>query len=308
MNAIKIANTLALPREKWLELRRQGIGGSDAATVVGLNPYSSRLWLYADKLGIVPEKEDNEAMRQGRDLEHYVASRWEEKTGLKCRRENHVLMNPEYPWAYANLDRVVVGGGVLECKTTSVYNRADFESGDIPKNYYVQCQHYLAVTGFDIAYLAVMVLNKGFYTYEIKRSEEDIDALMRAEREFWDNHVKPQIPPDPDGSDSAREVLDLTAPQDGVALLQDIEHVFQQLDEVGGRIKDLEREKETLRQLIIQRMDGKPRGDSFGWTATYTPQTRTSINRKLLKERHPSVWNECSTESTTNILKIKEAK
>ena len=68
-------------RDQWLELRRRGLGGSDAATVVNLNPYSSRLALYADKLGLIPDRDDNEAMRQGRDLEAYVAERWCERPG-----------------------------------------------------------------------------------------------------------------------------------------------------------------------------------------------------------------------------------
>ena len=74
--AKKLCCTKDMSREEWLEWRRGGIGGSDAATIVGLNPYRSRLELYADKLGMMPEKEDSEAMRIGRDLEEYVASRW----------------------------------------------------------------------------------------------------------------------------------------------------------------------------------------------------------------------------------------
>jgi putative phage-type endonuclease len=305
---IKLANTLSLPREKWLELRRQGIGGSDAATVVGLNPYSSRLWLYADKLGLVPEKEDNESMRQGRDLEEYVASRWEEKTGKKCRRENHVLMNPTYPWAYANIDRSVVGGGVLECKTTSVYNKADFDAGEIPPNYYTQVQHYLAVTGADMGYLAVMVLNKGFYTYEIPRSEEDIAALMESERLFWEDHVRPQIPPEPDGSDSAQQVLDMVARTENTALLMDSDAAFQQMAEVGDKIKELEREKDALKQVIIQKLGSSSYGKSYGWTCSYLQQTRTTVDSKALLERYPQAFKDCAKTSTFSTLRVKKAK
>ena len=82
-------------RINWLELRRNAIGGSDAAAILGLSKWSSPLAVYADKLGLVPEREDNEAMRQGRDLEEYVASRFTEATGLKVRRENHILVNDE---------------------------------------------------------------------------------------------------------------------------------------------------------------------------------------------------------------------
>ena len=88
MTAVELAKTLDMPREQWLELRRQGIGGSDAAAIVGLDRYRSPFDVYADKLGLKKEQPDNEAMRQGRDLEEYVASRFCEQTGKKVRRRN----------------------------------------------------------------------------------------------------------------------------------------------------------------------------------------------------------------------------
>ena len=86
--AVKIVKSSDLTREEWLAYRRTGIGGSDAAAVIGLNPYRSTIELYADKMGMMPEKEDNEAMRLGRDLEQYVADRFCEETGKKVRRNN----------------------------------------------------------------------------------------------------------------------------------------------------------------------------------------------------------------------------
>ena len=82
-SAIKVATVKDLSHEQWLELRRSGLGGSDASTVMGLNPYSSKLTLYADKKGILPEKEDTERLRLGRDLEDYVAQRFSEETGRR---------------------------------------------------------------------------------------------------------------------------------------------------------------------------------------------------------------------------------
>lgn len=123
-------------RQAWLQMRRIGLGGSDAATITGHSPWSSLLELYYDKKGLLPEREDNEAMRQGRDLEEYVARRWEEATGKRVARVNAILYNMDYPFAFANIDRRVVGEkALLECKTTSVYNKTDFEGGDIPPHF-----------------------------------------------------------------------------------------------------------------------------------------------------------------------------
>ena len=81
----KTISTLGMKREDWLKLRKNGIGGSDAGAVCGLNPYTSPMAVYRDKTTDVLDLSDNEAMRQGRDLEEYVAQRFTEETGMKVR-------------------------------------------------------------------------------------------------------------------------------------------------------------------------------------------------------------------------------
>ena len=126
-SAIKIATIKDLSHEQWLELRRSGLGGSDASTVIGLNPYSSKLTLYADKKGILPEKEDTERMRLGRDLEEYVAQRFSEETGKKVKRSGYMWRHPMYEFLLANIDREVIGeDAFLECKTTMNYEKHDY--------------------------------------------------------------------------------------------------------------------------------------------------------------------------------------
>lgn len=296
-------------REQWLELRRRGLGGSDAATVVGLNPWSSKLALYADKMGLLPEKEDNEAMRQGRDFEDYVAKRWEEATGKKVQRVNFILANETYPFAFANIDRRVVGEqAILECKTTSVYNKTDFEQGDIPPTYYVQCQHYLAVTGYERAYLAVLVLNKGFFHYTIERNQGEIDALMQAEYTFWTEYVQKQIPPDPDGSESSQTVLDLQERTEDTELMLDADNLFDELERVSGMIKEYEDEKETIKQSIIARMGNKSRAQAQKWSATYLTQERTSVDKARLMKFYPQAYADAIQTSTYRTFRVKKNK
>ena len=178
--------TADMSRVDWLKLRRHSIGGSDAAAIVGLNDYASPFSVWSDKQGVVEDKPDNEAMRQGRDLEDYVAQRFCAETGKRVKRCNYTLYNTLYPFAHANIDRSIVGENAgLECKTTSALNTRKFKNGDFPANYYVQCMHYMAVTGCDKWYLAVLVLNKAFMVFEIARDEGEIAALMEAERDFW---------------------------------------------------------------------------------------------------------------------------
>ena len=116
MNHLKRIDTRSMPRAEWLELRKKTIGGSDAAGIVGLSAYATPYTVWANKTGRLPDSEDNEAMRQGRDLEEYVARRWMEATGKTVRRCNAMLYNSLYPYAHADIDRSVMGENAgLEC-------------------------------------------------------------------------------------------------------------------------------------------------------------------------------------------------
>ena len=138
-NLTKIS-TKGMPHKEWLEHRRRSIGGSDAAAIIGLNPWASPYSVWADKLGLIPPKEDNEAMRLGRDLEEYVAKRFCEETGKRVRRENSIIINPDYPFAHANVDRILIGEDAgLECKTSSSLNLKKYKNGEYPANFYCQC-------------------------------------------------------------------------------------------------------------------------------------------------------------------------
>lgn len=91
MQGVLRVPTKDMSREDWLSERRKTIGGSDAAGIVGLSKWASPYSIWAEKTGRVPEKEDTEAMRQGRDLEEYVAQRWAKESGRKVRRVNAIL-------------------------------------------------------------------------------------------------------------------------------------------------------------------------------------------------------------------------
>lgn len=309
--AVKAVKTEGLSREEWLSFRRQGIGGSDAAVIVGLNRFGSEFELWSDKRGLLPEKEDTEAMRLGRDLEQYAAERWMEKTGKRVRKLNFILKNPQYPYALANLDRKVIGENAgLECKTTSVWNRSDFEGGEIPLNWYVQCMHYMAVCGFERMYLAVLVLGKGFYTYEIGRDEEEIAALMAAETAWWERHMIAGEEPSADGSESAGDVLRKLHPQDNgeSVMLMDREDQLDRIGELEEQIKALKAEQEVLKQSIMQKMGDAGTGQSLGWAVSWKTQESRRVDTALLKEAYPEVWEACSKVNVTRPLKIRKVK
>ena len=172
MKLNKLVSTLHMDHEVWLENRRKGIGGSDAGSICGLNPYSSAISVFQDKTQPLTEKPDNESMRQGRDLEEYVARRFMEETGKKVRRANAIFYKEEQPFMLANVDRLIVGENAgLECKTASAYSADKWKDGHIPESYEIQCHHYMAVTGADAWYIACVTLGKEFIWHKIERDE-----------------------------------------------------------------------------------------------------------------------------------------
>jgi putative phage-type endonuclease len=197
--------------KEQLEERRSGIGGSDAAVILGINPYKDIYELYLDKLGALPEDFDTgehlkESRYWGSVLEQPVCDRYAEETGYKVQKANQLIRSKEHPFMLANIDRKVVGEDRrigFEAKTAA---RPDGwgESGsdEIPPYIMCQVQHYLAVTGYDLWDLGVLIGNRDYRQYRIRPIESIISQLVEAEEEFWDR-VTAQLPPEPQWQSAA---------------------------------------------------------------------------------------------------------
>lgn len=283
-------STRAMTRERWLKARQGSIGGSDAAAIMGLNGYSSPFSVWAEKLGKAPPFEGNEATRQGTDLEDYVAHRFTEATGKKVRRENSLLKNPAYPFAHANVDRLVVGEDAgLECKTTSALSLKRFKNGEYPVNYYVQCMHYMAVTGAAKWYLAVLVLGKEFLWFEIPRDEDEIRVLMESEKKFWDM-VLSETPPAVDGKDATSEALSAiyNDPDYGEAVsLEDMISVFSALDALKADKKRISSEIAEKENEIKARLGNSTEGICGLSKVSWKEQPRRTFNADAYLNDHP---------------------
>lgn len=309
--AQKIVNAAEISREEWLQYRRTGIGGSDAAVTVGLNPYKSLLTLYYDKKGMLPEVTDNEQMRQGRDLEQYVADRWMEKTGKRCRKDNFMYRNSVHAFMLADIDRDVIGENAgLECKTTSVYNKSNFDGGEIPLPYYVQCMHYMAVRGYDRMYLAVLILNKGFYDFIIERNDTEIQNLIKAERTFWEEHILKNIPPDADGSESTADTLLKLYPntenlQDVLSMPEEQIRLERYLF-LNRKIKDMQDEQRQIKNTLMQKMgtDGIAVGGKY--QVTFKEQHTARVDCKKLQTEFPQAYASCVQNTDTRVMRIKD--
>lgn len=306
-----IAKTDKMTHEEWVEKRRLGIGGSDAGTICGLNPYGSLIELWADKTGRMPAKDDNEAMRIGRDLEEYVASRFTEATGKKVRRRNAMFCHDEFDFITANIDREIIGENAgLECKTTSVLSKVDYEGGSIPLHYLAQCRHYMNVMGFEKMYLAVLILGKGFFWYEIPYDKTENETLLSMEVDFWKKHIEPDIRPEPDGSESAARVLEklYEERQENTIAMFEQQKTADELMAVKSQIKALEKREEELKQKLCVALDGNTDGLTEGYRISWKEQTKNSIDSKALKAKFPDIYNQFVKQSTSKVFRITQRK
>lgn len=284
---------MKLSHKQWLEERRKSIGGSDAAALVGMSPYATPYMVWADKTGRLPPKEDSEAMRQGRDLEEYVAKRFCEKNEKKVHIQSGIIRNPAYPYAHATIDRKVTGERAgLECKTTSAMNLKKFKNGEYPENYYAQCMHYLAVTGWERWYLAVLVLGRDFQTFTIERDEEEINALMETEKDFWEKYVACDVPPPVDGLIPTSETLSAIYPISKFGESVDLmgrERLIEDYLSTQELIKSYKRENEKRKQILQQDLGESPEGITGRYVVTWRVSSRLVFNTEAFQKDYEKI-------------------
>jgi putative phage-type endonuclease len=302
-NKIKLPET----REEWLENRMKGIGGSDAGAILGLNPYKSPFYLWCEKTGRITNDIDNEAMRQGRDLEDYVARRWMEATGKRVHKSGFSYRSKEHPYMLANVDRLVVGENAgLECKTANALTRTRYDKGDIPGTYYAQCMHYMAVTGLDKWYLAVLVLGKEFYMFEINRDEEEIQAMIDAEEDFW-TCVETDKEPPVDGTDSTCEALnqvfDASESAGSVLISDDLTSMILDIKSKQKELQTMQKEYENqVKDLMGDAVYAYSNHANITWKESVSKRFDTS----RFKKENPDVYEKYLKESKTRRFLIKE--
>jgi putative phage-type endonuclease len=306
-----LAETKHISREGWLELRRKGIGGSDAAAVVGMNPWKSAFGVWLDKTGQSKEKDPTERMRIGTDLEGYVADRFAEETGLKVRRRNAILQHDEHPFMIANVDRLIVGVDEgLECKVTNSYSRGDWEDESIPAQYEIQCHHYMAVTGYSAWWIAALIGNEKIVIKRIERDEDIISWLVGQEVAFWKEHVEANKEPIPDGTADVDEYIKEKYPEalEGSVELTGLEEKLQRRSTVDELIKELEKEKSSIEQEVKLAIGDYEMGTSLRYQVTYKNSSRTSLDTKRIKAELPEIYQDYTNTSSYRTLRVKELK
>ena len=307
----RLVSTLNLPKEDWLRYRKSGITGTDAGAILGLNPYRSAFQVYHDKISDTIENMDNEAMRQGRDLEDYVAQRFSEETGFKVRRANAIYQSEEHSLLLADFDRLIVGQKAgLECKTVSPFSADKWADGKIPAHYLAQVDHYLAVSGFDCWYVAALIFGRELVIHKIVTDKQVLSDLIDKEERFWTNHVVPQIPPAPNGCDCDTQQINQLYEVDNRDKTADLSALHGLLDkrqELSDQIEQMEQEKTAIEQQVKLQMQDAAYGTAPGYKVSWVSSESKRVDSQRLRKEQPDIFNQYSKNVSSRRFTIVHA-
>ncbi len=313
MSAKILVSTENISYADWLEYRKQGIGGSDASVVCGINRYKSPVELWLDKTGQLPPQEAGEAAYWGTQLEPFVRAEFTKRTGIEVRQVKQLLQSEEHPFMLANLDGICevpdVGAYVFEAKTASAYKAGEWEDS-IPDEYMCQLQHYMAVTGYAGAYIAVLIGGNTFKWRFVERDEELIAMLIELEAAFWRN-VQELTPPPLDGSDASAKFLaerfPSSTPQSHIVLPDTAAELLTQYDEACEQLEAVTEQKQRAENLLKEMMGENEVGTAGDRIVTWKSVSQERLDSKTLKAEHPTLCKKYTNKTSYRRFTIKAA-
>lgn len=297
--------------EEWEDIRGNGIGGSDAGAVVGVNPYKSIIDVYIDKTQ-GSEFKGNKYTHWGHNLESVIFKEFQ--------RLHDDFFCYEVPFTMkkgclvANVDGMCCnekGWGVVEIKTANAFAGKEWSGETIPDSYFAQVQHYLGVTGLDYAYIACLIGGNTYKEFYIERSNEDIQLIQEKCNDFWENNILKRIPPMPDGTEAYSKFLLSEADNstDEVVEIEAIEDKAKEYKAVKTEIDELKKKKKLIEQEILKEMNENNCRKAIAgeYKFTIVSQNRKSINEKLM-EKENAEFMEQYKKIESNYTVMKETK
>ena len=312
-----MANILAvtenMPYENWLALRKLGIGGSDASVVCGISRYKSPVELWMEKTDQLHAQEAGEAAYWGTQLEALVRAEFTRRTGIEVEHKGVLLQSEEHPFMLANLDGTCehpdYGTCIFEAKTASAYKAGEWDDA-IPDEYMCQIQHYMAVTGYKAAYIAVLIGGNTFRWKLVERDKELISMLIELEANFW-NHVQMNTPPAMDGSAASAKFLSerfpnsvpksqITLPDTAADLIQQYDAACEQLEAITEQKREAENK---LKELLGENEVGTAGDRIIVWKSV----SQERLDSKTLKAEHPTLYQKYANKTSYRRFSIREA-
>jgi len=308
------AGTLLGPyetRDEWLAARKQGIGGSDIGTILGLSTFSSALEVFYEKTGIGEGREVNEAMEIGAAIEPWILERYGDtavwaKERYEIVDDLYIIQSNDHPWLLHSPDALLLDGiDSLPCAGIEIKNiRSDQHWDPLPPFYMAQVQHGLLCSGLERWIVVALVGGQKLITREIEPDKELQGRIIVEGEWFWTSHVLANVPPEPDGSESASDALNRRwdASHGNVEVDPSL---FIQLRAADREVKAAERHYAKIQQVIKSKMGDSevaltPDGERV---ATWKVSTRTSVDTKRLKEEEPKIAEKFSRTTPTRIFR-----
>ena len=311
--ALVLASTVELPYEKWLDLRKKGIGGSDASVVCGVNRYKSPIELWMEKTNQLPYQEAGEQAYWGIQLEALVKAEFTKRTGIEITPVNQILQSESHPFMLANLDGICLhphyGECVFESKTASAYKNGEWNDA-IPDEYVLQVQHYMAVTGFKGAYIAVLIGGNTFKWKFVERDEELIAMLIKLETDFW-QHVQSNVPPTLDGSEASAKFLNErfpnSVPKSQIDLPKEATDLLKQYETACEQLEQITEQKQEAENLLKQMLGDNEAGNIDNRVITWKSVIQERLDSKTLKVEHPNLYQKYANKISYRRFSIKAA-
>lgn len=251
-----MSNVIIRPKDRteWLQHREQGIGSSEVATIVGLNPWETPYQLWRRKKGLDAPQEENFAMKAGHYLEDAVSMFWHDETGqdvIKSSAGDWLIVNKDKPYLRVSPDRTYwlkgqphnqQNKGILECKTTQLSIDAD----DIPKHWFCQLQYQLGVAELTYGSLAWLCSGREFGYKDIRFVPDFYAWLVEEVDRFWTDNIVGNVEP---SAISVKDVLlkyDKHTAGKSIEVGEDLFRDYQDLKDLRKQIDVLTERKDTL--------------------------------------------------------------
>lgn len=279
---------------QWLEERRKGIGGSDVAAILGLSPWKTPYQVYREKRKEVEDWQGNEATDWGKRMEPAIRQWYSDTTGRCVRLPDKILFNSQYPFMLASLDGFTDDPRGVEIKTArSGKGWGEPGTNEIPDYYFLQVQHYMVVTGFEVFDVPVSIGGGSPELYEVPADKELQEMIIEAEAAFWQRVVDGN-PPDPTTyADAVQRFGSVRAEGAVIASGCDVLTAIE-LRQVRQGLSTLEAKEEELKGRLIISLgeSGSDLIDSEGTTLiTYRMGNgRKSLDIKALEREMPDVY------------------
>lgn len=252
-------------REQWLQDRRKGIGGSDAAAILGFSPWRTAMDVWLEKTELVPARaadpDRDFLLELGQRLEPVIAGLYERETGNQIVIPSQIIFHhTEYPELIGTPDRIGADCFMtdaplsarfgVELKTENQFTDSfgDPGSDQVPQHYLIQCAHYMAVLNLPRWDVAVLHGGTRFNVYHIERDAELEGELIDQLRAWWREHVVNRTPPPVDASDGWRRYLHAKHPVENLPLVRTDDPAKQQLLGNLWQIRNAEKNLTALRE------------------------------------------------------------